>query len=234
MDELTWGPSARLQRLQAPKTLADQALLEIRKDIISGRLKSTEKLQPEKLEQHYNIGRSPIREALSRLSAEGLVEGEGQRGFQVARTMREELLDVADLRIRFSTLALKRSISLGDDAWEAALVGAFHSLTKIESAMRSGDDAVADEWEKRNRQFHSALEAACGSAWLLHFCDILYDQSERYRRSFVRYPEINPVLNEQHQAIMNEALKRNDVLACALLEDHIRTGANATLKLMQG
>ena len=47
--------------------------------------------------------------------------------------------------------------------------------------MKAAPATYADEWESRNRAFHAALESACSSPWLLHMCEILYDQSERYR-----------------------------------------------------
>ena len=231
--DLTWGPSSRPQRSQEPRTLADLALIRIRQDIIRGRLSAGQKLQPDLLEIEYGIGRSPVREALSRLATEGLVAGEGQRGFQVSPVTRDELLDIADLRQRFSVLALTRSIENGDDSWEAEVIAAYHRLSKVEDGMASArDDEVADEWEMRNRAFHAALESACGSPWLTHFCEILYDQSERYRRSFVRYPEISASILRQHKAIMQASMARDVPKACQLLEEHIFAGAQTTLRLI--
>lgn len=229
----SWGPSAHSLRSQEPRTFADQALLRIRQDIVAGRLGAGQKLQPDLLEAEYGIGRSPIREALSRLATEGLVLGEGQRGFQVSPVTRDELLDIADLRKRFSSLALARSIARGDDAWEADVVASYHRLQKIEDTLQStGVAEAADEFEKRNRAFHTSLESASGSPWLNHFCELLYDQSERYRRSFVRYPEISESIKRQHKAILDASMARDANLACRLLEDHIEAGAQNTLRLI--
>ncbi|WP_424812217.1 GntR family transcriptional regulator [Roseococcus sp. YIM B11640] len=218
----------------APRTLADEALLRIRADIIAGRLAAGEKLQPDLLEQRYALGRSPIREALSRLATIGLVHGEGQRGFMVPALTEAELMDIADLRCRLSTEALERSMREGGDEWESAVVASFHRLTLAEGKLPARTDESADEWEQRNRDFHRALEAACGSPWLQQFCDLLYDQSERYRRAFVRYPEINPAIHAQHRAIMEAALRRDAVAAKALLAQHIMQGAHATRRLLLG
>jgi len=228
-----WGPSSRSLRSNPPRTLADEALLRIRADIVAGRLEAGEKLQPDLLEQRYGLGRSPIREALSRLATEGLVHGEGQRGFAVSPLSEAELMDIADLRRRLSTLALELSIQRGDDSWEAAVVASFHRLSRFEEDLPAMSDDAADEWERRNRDFHRCLEAASGSPWLQHFCDILYDQSERYRRAFVRYPEIKPGIRAQHQAIMAAAIRRDAAEATALLADHIMQGAQATLSLLR-
>src|ERR1700751_4885915 len=94
---LLWGPAPRHQ-IDDPKTLAER--------------------QPDAARERYTLGRSPVREALSRVALEGLAVAEGQRGFFVAPATREELLDIADLRINFSVLSLERSIRHGGDEWE--------------------------------------------------------------------------------------------------------------------
>jgi DNA-binding GntR family transcriptional regulator len=224
-----WGPSAWLMRADGPRTYADEALIKLRHEIITGHFAAGQKLRPEVLEQQYGIGRNPIREALSRLAVEGLVRGEGQRGFQVAPISRDELIDIADLRQHFSTMALARSIQNGDEAWEAEVVAAYHRMSRMEKNLVGDPASYADEWEQRNSAFHQALESACGSPWLRHFCAILYEQSERYRRSVVRYPELRPAIHTEHKAIMEAAIARNGAEACGLLSAHIMAGARATL-----
>jgi GntR family carbon starvation induced transcriptional regulator len=228
-----WGPKSHAVRNGAPKTLADGAFQRIREDIIKGTLKPGEKLKPDRLSARYDIGLSPLREALSRLASDGLAVAEGQRGFFVAPVSKGELQDVADLRITFSTMALARSIAAGDEAWEASIVAAYYQLNKLVKQMKAAPATYADEWERRNRAFHAALEGACNSPWLLHMCELLYDQSERYRRNFVAYPKIEPRIYEEHRAIMEAALAREAKTACRILAEHIRRGAEATRRLME-
>ena len=228
-----WGPKSYSVRNGTPKTLADDAFLRIREDIIKGTLKPGEKLRPDRLSARYGIGLSPVREALSRLASDGLAVAEGQRGFHVAPVSIGELVDVADMRITFSVLALERSIASGDEGWEARIVAAYYQLNKLVKHMKAAPATYADEWERRNRAFHAALESACASPWLLHMCEILYDQSERYRRNFVAYPKIEPRIYEEHRVIMEAALAREAKTACRVLAEHIRRGAEATQALMK-
>jgi DNA-binding GntR family transcriptional regulator len=231
--ELSWGPMSYAVRDGAPKTLADAAFQRIREDIVRSRLKPGEKLQPDQLRDLYGIGLSPVREALSRLASDGLAVAQGQRGFFVAPVSVGELMDVADLRTQFSLRALERSIRDGDETWEAGIVAAYYQLNKLVKRMKATPASYADEWERRNRAFHAALEAACGSPWLLHFCEILYHQSERYRRRFVTYRDIEPRIYEEHRVIMEAALARKAKLACKVLEEHIRLGAESVRALME-
>jgi GntR family carbon starvation induced transcriptional regulator len=216
-----WGPSARVLRTDEAKTLADEAYLRIRKDIIHGALAPGGKLQPDVLRDRYDIGLSPVREALSRLSLDGLAAAQGQRGFFVAPVSKGELLDIVDLRTQFAVLAMERAIKLGDDQWENGIVAAYYQLSKLEKQAERNPATYADEWERRNHAFHTALEAGCGSPWLLHFCEILYDQLERYRRLFVPYTQIETAIVEEHQRIMELALAR-DERVCGILADHFQ------------
>ena len=124
-----------------------------------------------------------------------------------------------------------RSIRLGDDAWENRVVTTYYQLHKLENLTKREPLTFHDEWERRNRDFHQALESGCGSPWLLHFCDILYDQLERYRRRFVVYTDIHPTIAEEHRQIMELALAR-DPAACKVLKQHFEHAASVIGRMM--
>jgi GntR family transcriptional regulator, carbon starvation induced regulator len=206
------------------KTLSGNAENALYEDIVSGRLSPGRKLRPEELRSRYNVGISPIREALLRLSSDGLVERMGQRGFRVPQASVEDLADITDMRCHLSCLALKRSIERGDFSWEAGVVAAFHQIEKVTALVAKDPAAHLDEWERLNRNFHRSLESACGSPWLLHFARVTYGQSERYRRFFVAYRALMPESQNEHRDILEAALARKTEEACGLLEHHIRKG----------
>jgi GntR family carbon starvation induced transcriptional regulator len=227
-----WGPAPRLLRADAPKTLADEAYQHIRRDIINGVFAPGEKLQPDALRKLYNIGLSPIREALSRVALEGLAVAEGQRGFFAAPALRGELADISDLRINLAMMALERSIRLGADEWENNVVTTYYQLNKLEKQARKEPRTYTDEWEQRNRAFHRALESGCESPWLMYFCEILYDQLERYRRLFVVYTGMDEAIAEEHRQIMELALAR-DTRACDVLRHHFEHAARVIGSMME-
>ena len=162
-------------------TIADAVFTRLRTDIIGGRFAPGEKLRLDRMRALYGAGISPVREALSRLAADGLVVLESQRGFRVPPASVEDLRDIAATRIRLETMALALAIEHGDDAWEAWVLSTHHVLAKLDPT-RIGERRRREEWERRHREFHAALIAACGSPWLLHFCGLLWDQFDRYRR----------------------------------------------------
>jgi DNA-binding GntR family transcriptional regulator len=107
---------------QPGETLASAICDRVRSDIRSGRLEPGTKLRLEDLRSEFGVSWSPIREALSRLVAEGLIGTEGQRGYRVAPVSKAKLTEVIRLRSLLEGLALRESIERGDDAWEAALL----------------------------------------------------------------------------------------------------------------
>ncbi|MBT3094040.1 MAG: FCD domain-containing protein [Candidatus Thiodiazotropha endolucinida] len=210
------------------KTLSDQAYLQLRSDIIHGELQPDEKLRIEHLRTAYGVGASPLREALSRLTADGFVTAEGQRGFRVAPMSEEDLADITQLRILLEKQALCQSIEQGDDAWESRIVAAFYQLEKVEES----EERDPAEWEIRNHDFHEALIAGCSSKWLRRFYGILYDQHKRYR-NIALSTEIPRDLHQEHKALRNAALARDGKRACDAIEQHIMRTAEITLKVLR-
>ena len=154
-----------------PKTLVESAYRALRRDIIEGRLAPGEKLRVEHLKDDYGVGAGTLREALSLLISDALVVSQGQRGFRVAPVSIEDFEDITRTRVMLECEALRQSIAMGDDAWEADLLAAFHRLTKAEEKRIGSEDR--EEWEERNRIFHEVLIAACPSRWIKHFLSIL-------------------------------------------------------------
>jgi len=210
------------------KTLKDAVLHLIRSDIISGELKPDSKIKADDLKKRYGVGTSPIREALFQLVSEGLVQVQGQRGFRVATISEAELLDITDWRVRMECEALRRSIEHGDVAWEAEALAAFHRLKHVQmdfdQTSQSGKSQIdfSDQWEALHREYHFALYRACGSPWLIRFCEPLLRHGERYRRAYIQYPYVTPSITQEHRDILELAIAREADQAVKLLEQHIR------------
>ncbi len=171
----------------------------------------------------YDAGLTPLREALFQLAAEGLVTVEGQRGFRAAALSAEDLADVTEQRVLLESQELRRSIELGDLAWESQLLAAHHRLAH--TTMLGPDSATPTaDWTEAHRVFHRSLVEACGSAWLLRFRDVLSDQSERYRRWSLRESSERDVAGE-HRALAEATLARDADLAVHCLAEHYRRTA---------
>ncbi|AKM31064.1 transcriptional regulator [Pandoraea faecigallinarum] len=221
----------------ADATLAQSAYMRLRSDIVAGHLAPGEKLRVEHLKDRYDVGAGTLREALALLVADALVVQHGHRGFRVTPISLADFIDITETRVQLETEALRQSIALGDDTWEADLTSAFHLLTLAEERLgdqgsgQPGDGGTFAQWEVRNRAFHEVLIRACPSRWLHHFLAILYRQSERYRRLSITHRPVPRDVHKEHQAIFDACLARDADKAAALLAAHIRKTLEAVREL---
>jgi DNA-binding GntR family transcriptional regulator len=190
------------------QTLNASVLAQLRSDIIACRLMPDERLRVEALRERYGMGISPIREALMRLEAEGLVELEQNKGFKVSEVSHENLLDLMRSRIEIESIALRWSLEKGGVAWEADLLGAFHRLSRQTKIDPGSPDAISDAWRKEHAEFHTALVAACGSPTLSSIRARLFEQAERYVALSIMSD--GPLRDDvtEHKQLMRAALNR--------------------------
>lgn len=214
-----------------PKTLVESAYRGLRADIIDGTHAPGTKLRVEHLKDRYEVSAGTLREALTLLVSDSLVVAQGQRGFRVAPMSLRDFEDITNTRILLEGEALRASIAAGTDAWESRLAAAFHLLTRAEEKLdkKSPPAGIAEEWERRNREFHDALISACPSSWVKHFVAILYRQSERYRRLALFKRTIPRDVHAEHTAILEATFERDPDKAVKLLGEHVR----ATLRAVQ-
>ena len=206
------------------RTLGEEVYARLRNDLIAGRLHPGQKLPLRQLSVRYGIGIAPLREALSRLASERLVHFEGQRGYAVAPVSLADLHDLCALRIDLSCKALRKSIERGDENWEAEILAALHRLERSAMPESLSDETAIDEWERRHDRFHQSLISACGSPWLLHFCAMLSDQFQRYRRAIIveisGSQQLLTSVREQHRTVAEATVARDAKRASDILARH--------------
>jgi DNA-binding GntR family transcriptional regulator len=207
----------------------------LRAQITSGAVRPGDKLHLDELRARFGVSLSPLREALSRLSAEGFVVMQDQRGYRVAPVSENNLVEVTRLRSEFESFALRESIRWGDGAWEESLVATQYRLGKLEKGESGKEDSGRLlEWEEVHRELHQKLLIACRMPLLLQFCATLHDLNDRYRRLFLENNPIDRDVSKEHAAIVEAALERRADEACELLRQHIeRTGSNVMGALLK-
>jgi DNA-binding GntR family transcriptional regulator len=214
-------PSTSRPESQPP--LTEVALRRLRHDVLVGTLAAGNRLKLDTLQQQYGLSSSPLREALSRLTQEGLVRADERRGFRVASLSLDDLADITRLRLMVDVEALQDAMSVGDDEWEGNVVAAFHRLEKIEGKLSDGPVLLDDEWSDVHRNFHTALIRACPSDRLRQLSASLFDQAERYRRVSAKARQTARRKSNEHKRIMDAVLRRDKETACELLRDHIKS-----------
>lgn len=214
----------------ASDTLSERAAALIERDILAGLWLPDARLGIHALSEHYGIGATPLREGLSRLVSRGLIMAVGKKGFRVASTSRADLEDITRVRTMVEIEALRRSIAMGGDEWEAGIVAALHrlrrSLDRDPETMREG----TAEFDGLHKAFHRALLSACGSERLLRLHDELYLQAYRYRRVMMNRFQDPAWFVMEHQELADIIIARNVDEAVRRLSNHL----NHTLVIVYG
>lgn len=210
------------KRMSKP-TRASRVAAELRSAILRGEIEAGAKVNLDQLRGRFGISLSPLREAISRLVADGLVEAEDQRGFRIAPVSRENLAEVTEMRADLEGLALGLSIDRAGVEWEGEVLSALHRLNRMDRD--PGRPESIEAWETAHAGFHIALAAGCGRPMLRAICERLHGLNDRYRRLLIPQGGGDRDVDSEHAAIAEAAIGRNRDLAIALLRQHIqRTG----------
>lgn len=207
-------------------TLSDQ----LRRDISLGILRPGLKLNIESLKREFKVSHPSVREALSMLVGEGYVASEDHKGFRVPADSASEQSDIAAVRAELECLAFGWSVARGNTDWRASVVAAHYALSEAEAGMAADPLAYTLEWDERNRSFHMALLANCGSDRMLGLIADQYDLGRRYRllahtrdlSAPTRAPWIEKSVRE-HAQLKDAALAGDAQTGQRILRDHITT-----------
>lgn len=197
----------------------------LRADLIAGAHAPGERLKFAPLCERYGASVSVVREALTRLEQQGLVESEPRIGFRVRQVSLADLDDLTETRIDLEALAFRRAIDRGDVDWETALVAAHHRLERTEMLTDDDPPQLRDDWEGAHLAFHDALLAGCDRPWLLGMTRTLRDAGEFYRRlSHLQEPGRD--VAGEHRGLLEAALARDADEGTRRLREHYeRTAA---------
>jgi DNA-binding GntR family transcriptional regulator len=213
------------------KTRQDDAYQRIRADVLAGRLKPGQKLPFAELSENYPFSVGVLREALSRLVEQGLVDNEPQRGYFVTPISRTDLLNLTVARREIETLTLRHAMANGDFVWESEVLAAHHRLATT-SFHASGDTSrIGEEWAEAHSVFHETLLSGSENPRLTAIATQLRASAELYRRWSLPlgHGESRDIAQE-HKAIVDAVLAHDVELAVRLLTEHINLTTNLLLE----
>jgi DNA-binding GntR family transcriptional regulator len=208
------------------ETVGEKVYRRLRNDIIFGHLPPSQKLKLDTLRESYGVGISTLREMLNRLTSEGLIVAESARGFEVAPISADNFKQLANLRLLLECHALQRSFALGDMDWEGRVVAAHHKLASMEKRTLAGDPRGLEVLKRYDSEFHQALLSACGSRVLLDTHAAVFDKYVRYLMIAVVF---RGVAAQEHQKLLEYALKRDAKSAQSILTAHVMDCVTYTL-----
>lgn len=204
-----------------PETRTEVAYHQLRADILSGHLAPGSSLQFAELRQNYGASMGVLREALTRLSAEGLAISRAQQGFRVVELSLKDLSDLTESRVLVETAVLRQAIEVGDLEWESQIVAAHHRMERTQKHIDGDENSVTDAWAKAHQSFHMALISAAKNTRLMKLAESLRVAAELYRRWSMPHEIVKRDVLAEHRALMELSLSRNADAACEALADHL-------------
>lgn len=221
MTERQGGPSTD----DGKNTISSQILDRLREAIVSGEIAAGSKINLDQAKIQFHVSLSPLREALARLTADGLVIFEDNRGYRVSPVSLANFEEIARLRDQFEIYALREAMAQGDLAWESDVIRALHVVNRTERDAARPE--TLETWETAHREFHLTLLSGCGMPVLMRFCATLLNQHDRYRRTFLRRTSGDRNVMLEHSEIAQAAVARDSDFACEKLREHLhRTTSN--------
>lgn len=214
-------------------TLASHVYDRLRQEIISVAIPPGEKLHIRLLCDRFDVGLSPMREALSRLSTESLVVQNDHRGFSVAPMSAEDLLDITRARCWLNGIAIRNSIQNGDAGWEENVVLSFHRLSRTPRFSAGNESERSPAWELAHNNFHKSLISASGSRRLEAYCEHLFDSAERYRHVGRKAGIKGENRDKEHRALMETVVARDADKAAELIAAHFEHTAELVRKFLK-
>ncbi|HUF91223.1 MAG TPA: GntR family transcriptional regulator [Candidatus Limnocylindria bacterium] len=213
---------------QKPTTLAVETARHLREAIIRGEFASGAHLNETQLTRELSLSRSPVREALRILEAEGLVTLEPHRGAYVRGVSEQDLDDIFDMRLMIETHGVRRGLHrLSPEA----IVPLRAAVAEARAALREAD---LDRWHRASLHFHDGLVVLAANRHLTRLHEELKTSLRRYQISVIGPAGEPERFQAEHETIL-AALEDGRVEGgAALVAEHITNLKEALLKAIAG
>ncbi|MGH8994813.1 MAG: GntR family transcriptional regulator [Acidimicrobiales bacterium] len=205
-----------------PTSVYDQ----LRRDILSGERPPGSALVETALADHYGVSRTPIREALSQLRQNGLVERNG-RGLAVRKQSPEEILEIYEVRIPLEELAARSAAARRTEFDLARLARVHRDMQELETDDRAARATV-------NRAFHRQIWIAGHNRTLIDLLERINDQLHRHPESPLGFPGRWEQVLLDHEELIAAIDDQQPDLAGELAAHHMKAGRNIRLQMYSG
>jgi DNA-binding GntR family transcriptional regulator len=200
---------------QTPWGLGKRLYSDIKADLLSLHLPPGTELQEQELAQRYGGSRTPVREALSRLMADGLVERVG-RAYRARQFLPLEVRDVYEMREALEEMTVRLCTERAEEADLAAL----DRLLEEQQRAIWNDDRLG--FSEKDSAFHASIARAGRNALLASQVSLLQDQIR-----IIRARELDRALGREtaladHRRILDAMRRREVAVAQAEMRSHIR------------
>ena len=188
---------------ESKRTIAAIVHDRIRDAILDGHLAAGSRIDQGQLAEALNVSLVPVREALKKLEAEGFVQIFPRRGAFVTRT---SLSDMDDLYFARKLLEGQAAYHAAENLSEEAITELTALMPQMTGALEKHDFV---KFMECNHRFHFVIYEAAGSRYLTNMITSLWELAERYRYRYVLLRDQGPIIQAEHQAILEACIAHN-------------------------
>jgi DNA-binding GntR family transcriptional regulator len=214
----------RTADLGASASSSDVIHDSLRDAIIRGQIAEGDTLRQDTIARMFNVSRIPVREALKRLEAQGLVTSTRYKGVVVTPLSLVEIAEIFEFRAIIEPAVIEMAVPR-------------MTAESLRVAQSHCDEFIAEtdpkRWGDLNRLFHSSLYIDCGRQYHLSIIASTNDRIERYIRAQLDLTYGKERANNEHQAIMDACRNGDAQLAAALTRQHIVQASQSLTAFLQ-
>lgn len=199
----------------------------LRQSIIDGSLLPGERLVETELSERFNVSRMPIREAIRKLEAEGLVEYQPRKGAVVKGFTEEDIVEIYTLREALEALAAVQAVRRGTEDDVRRIEEAMREIDRLAEMADSADPA---DIFAANQRFSQLVIEASHMPRLIQVVNTYMGYLEKFRRVTMGDPVRREVVRREHRMIFEAIRDRDEKRAEALTREHVRGGLEAYLR----
>lgn len=189
---------------------------DIKQKIIEEKLLPDQWLIERDLCESYGLSRTPIREVLWRLCADGLLHQESNRGFTVRSLNLDQILDVFQMREAVEGMAARLASSKGNGAFMEKLAGIKENLLQVDIEQNAFAGVLL------GRELHNAIVTAAGNGLMSDMHQKLMSLTILTSNLTRKSSEIERASQDAHLRIIDALLKRDEVLSERIMREHLR------------
>ncbi len=212
-----------MKKIEIPSNLTTLAYNSIREYILQGRLDEASRLTEDFLSAQLGISKSPVREALNRLEAEGLIRIEPRKGAYLRRLSATEIKELYDTREALEAHVVRTA------ALSAALLSDLRQSVKRQRALLKANDKP--HYIEEDVRFHSLLAQATGNAFLCSLLTNIQNQIWLSRRK--TYDLSSTTAPDNHDAIVKALEEGNADAAERAMREHIHNVRQRLLRFLE-
>ncbi|MFC7456233.1 GntR family transcriptional regulator [Brachybacterium sp. GCM10030267] len=207
--------SKLLTGVTTPPALSTLIADRLREMITSGHLAPGERLKETELAESMSVSRGPVREAISLLDREGLVESQRHRGARVITLGYDDIEEIYSMRLAIERLAMERCAERIDEHVLARFDEVIAQMRKISL------DEPGDEHVRLDLEFHDLVYETADHSRLQWTWNTLRSQVAMFLNARTDRSEFRSKLHQEHQEMRDDLASGDQAAAVRSIEKHI-------------